>query len=145
MFDVIGAMEGDNLPVSSFVKMPDGAFEAGTSKLEKNDTSEFGPCYSSENCISCNLCSLVCPHAVIRPFLLNEKEQIDAPDVVNSNLIPANIKDRDYMFSIGVSLADCTGCGLCSEVCPGKKGAKAIVMKAKTELSKMKKDEEYKY
>ena len=119
--------------------------EAGTSKLEKRDTADMGPCYNSENCISCNLCSLVCPHAVIRPFLLNEKEQIDAPEVVANNLIPANIKDQDYKFSIGASLEDCTGCGLCSEVCPGKQGAKAIVMKAKDELKRLKKDEEYKY
>ena len=145
LFEVINSMEGDTLPVSSFIKMPDGGFEAGTSKLEKRDTSDLGPCYLSENCIFCNLCSLVCPHAVIRPFLLNEKEQIDAPEVVSNNLIPANIKDQDYKFSIGASLEDCTGCGLCSEVCPGKKGAKAIVMRAKDELKKLKKDEEYKY
>ncbi len=145
MFQVIEAMEGDNLPVSTFIKNPDGAMEAGTSKMEKRDTSDIGPCYDSKNCISCNLCSLVCPHGVIRPFLLNEKEQIDAPEVVSNNLIPANIKDQDYKFSIGASLEDCTGCGLCSEVCPGKQGAKAIVMKAREELKRLKKDEEYKY
>ncbi len=145
LFKVIEAMEGDSLPVSSFIKNPDGAMEAGTSKLEKRDTSDIGPCYDANNCIGCNLCSLVCPHGVIRPFLLNEKEQIDAPDVVTNNLIEANIKDRDYKFTIGASLEDCTGCSLCSEVCPGKQGAKAIVMRAKEELKKLKKDEEYKY
>ena len=145
MFQVIESMEGDNLAVSTFIKNPDGVTEAGTSRYEKRDTSDIGPCYEAENCISCNLCSLVCPHAVIRPFLLNEKEQIDAPDVVSSNLIPANIKDKDYKFSIGADLSNCTGCGLCSEVCPGKKGVKAIVMKAKDELKRLKKDEEYKY
>lgn len=144
-FEVIDSMEGDGLPVSSFVKMPDGTYEAGTSSFDKRDISDTAPCYLSENCISCNLCSLVCPHAVIRPFLLNEKEQIDAPESVSRNLIPANIKDQDYKFTIGVSLPDCTGCGLCSEVCPGKKGAKAIIMKAKNELLEDKKDEEYKY
>ena len=97
------------------------------------------------NCISCNLCSLVCPHGVIRPFLLNEKEQIDAPESVNRNLIPASIKDKDYKFTVGVSLPDCTGCSLCSEVCPGKKGAKALVMKMKDALLEDKKDEEYQY
>ena len=145
MFQVIGAMEGDSLPVSTFIKNPDGSVEAGTSRYEKRDTSDIGPCYDASNCISCNLCSLVCPHAVIRPFLLNEKEQIDAPEVVSNNLIPANIKDQNYKFSIGASLEDCTGCGLCSEVCPGKQGAKAIVMKARDELKRLKKDEEYKY
>ena len=145
VFQIIESMEGDNLPVSTFIKNPDGMMEAGTSKLEKRNIADVGPCYDASNCISCNLCSLVCPHAVIRPFLLNEKEQIDAPEVVTDNLISANIKDKDYKFSIGVSLEDCTGCGLCSEVCPGKQGAKAIVMKAKEELKRLKKDEEYKY
>ena len=144
-FQIIDSMEGDSLPVSTFIKNPDGAMEVATSRLEKRDISDIGPCYLSENCISCNLCSLVCPHAVIRPFLLNEKEVIDAPESVTNNLIDANIKDQNYKFSIGASLEDCTGCGLCSEVCPGKKGAKAIVMKAKDELNKLKKDEEYKY
>ena len=144
-FETIDSMEGDSLPVSSFIKMPDGAFEAGTSKFDKRDSSDIAPSYNSNNCISCNLCSLVCPHGVIRPFLLNEKEQIDAPDAVTRNLIPANIKNQELKFTVGVSLPDCTGCSLCSEVCPGKKGVKALVMKAKEALYEDKKDEEYKY
>lgn len=145
LFEVIDSMEGDSLPVSSFIKMPNGEFEAGTSKLDKRDSSDMAPSYCAENCISCNLCSLVCPHAVVRPFLLDEKEVIDAPEVVSRNLIDANIKDKDYKFTIGVSLEDCTGCGLCSEVCPGKKGAKALVMKMKHELLEDKKDVEANY
>ncbi len=145
LFGVIDSLEGDSLPVSSFVKMPDGSFEVGTSKFDKRDSSDIAPCYNSENCISCNLCSLVCPHAVIRPFLLDENEQLDAPDSVSRNLIPANIKDKDYKFTVGVSLPDCMGCSLCSDICPGKKGAKALVMKAKEELYKDKKVEEYEY
>ena len=145
LFEVIDSMEGDSLPVSSFLKMPNGEFEAGTSKLDKRDSSEMAPCYSSENCIGCNQCALVCPHAVIRPFLLDEKEELDAPESVKRNLSPANIKDKDYKFTIGVSLPDCTGCGLCSEICPGKNGAKAIVMKMKQELRDDNKEEEYKY
>ena len=144
-FETIDSMEGDSLPVSSFIKRPDGSFEAGTSKLDKRDSSDMAPSYNSDNCISCNLCSLVCPHGVIRPFLLNEKEQIDAPESVSRNLIPASIKDKDYKFTVGVSLPDCTGCSLCSEVCPGKKGAKALVMKMKDALLEDKKDEEYQY
>ena len=144
-FEIIDSLEGDNLPVSSFIKMPDGTYEVATARLDKRDVSDTAPCFIPENCISCNLCSLVCPHAVIRPFLLNEKEQIDAPDSVSRNLLNANIKDQDYKFTIGVSLPDCTGCSLCSEICPGKKGAKAIVMKAKEELLKDKKEEEYNY
>ena len=138
-------MEGDTLPVSSFVKMPNGEFEAATSKLDKRDSSDMAPCYNSENCINCNLCSLVCPHGVIRPFLLDEKEQMDAPESVTRHLQDAKIKDQDLKFTIGVSLPDCTGCSLCSEVCPGKQGAKALVMKMKDELLKDKRDEEYKY
>lgn len=144
-FEVIDSLEGDTLPVSSFIKMPDGFVEAGTSKLDKRDSSDVAPCYLSENCISCNLCSLVCPHAVIRPFLLDENEVIDAPEVVSKNLIPANVRDKDYKFTIGVSISDCTGCGLCEEICPGKKGAKAIVMKMKQELIEDKKDIESDY
>lgn len=145
LFEVIDSMEGDSLPVSSFIKMPNGEFEAGTSKLDKRDSSDMAPSYCAENCISCNLCSLVCPHAVVRPFLLDEKEVIDAPEAVTRNLIDANIKDKDYKFTIGVSLEDCTGCGLCAEVCPGKKGAKALVMKMKHELLEDKKDVEANY
>ena len=145
IFEVIDSMEGDSLPVSSFLPMPNGEFEAGTSKLDKRDSSEMAPSYCGENCIQCNQCSLVCPHAVIRPFLLNDKEELDAPDSVKRNLNPANIKDKDYKFTIGVSLPDCTGCGLCESVCPGKSGAKAIVMKMKQELHDDSKDEEYKY
>ena len=145
LFEVIDSMEGDSLPVSSFVKMPNGEFEAGTSKLDKRDSSEMAPCYNSENCINCNLCSLVCPHGVIRPFLLDEKEELDAPESVSRHLVDAKIKDQDLKFTVGVSLPDCTGCGLCSEVCPGKAGAKALVMKMKNELLEDKRDEEYKY
>ena len=145
MYQLIDAMEGDSLPVSSFVKMPDGGVEAGTSQYDKRDCSDVVPSYCAENCISCNLCSLVCPHGVIRPYLLNEKEVIDAPESLNKNLIDANIKDQNYKFTVGVSTPDCTGCGLCSEVCPGKKGAKALVMKMKEELKTTKQDEDYKY
>ena len=144
LFEVIDSMDGDSLPVSSFVKMSNGEFEAGTSKLDKRDSSDIAPDYNASNCIGCNMCSLVCPHAVVRPFLLDEKEVIDAPDSVSRNLIDANIKDKDYKFTVGISLPDCTGCGLCSEVCPGKAGAKALVMKMKTELKK-EREEEYKY
>ena len=145
LFEIIDSMEGDSLPVSSFVSMPDGEFEAGTSRLDKRDSSDSAPCYISENCIHCNMCSLVCPHAVVRPFLLDEKEVIDAPDSVSRHLTDAKIKDQDLKFTIGISLPDCTGCGLCTEVCPGKAGAKALVMKMKNELLADKRDEESKY
>ena len=145
LFEVIDSMEGDSLPVSSFIKMTNGEMEAGTSKLDKRDSSDTAPCYNSENCINCNLCSLVCPHGVVRPFLLDEKEEMDAPESVTRHLVDAKIKDKNLKFTVGVSLPDCTGCGLCSEVCPGKNGSKALVMKMKEELLKDKRDEEYKY
>ena len=144
-FEVIDCLEGDSLPVSTFMKMPGGEWEAGTSKYDKRDSSEIAPCYDSSNCIGCNLCSLVCPHGVIRPFLLDDKEVMDAPESMRDKLINANIKDKDYKMSIGVSLPDCTGCSLCSEVCPGKKGAKALVMKMKEDIVKSHQDEEYNY
>lgn len=133
VFEIINSMEGNNLKVSSFVKQPDGTFPIATTKLEKRNISDMLPCFNSEACISCNLCSLVCPHAVIRPFLLDENEVIDAPDSVQKDLINANIKDQDLKYTIGISPRDCTGCGLCSEVCPGKKGVKAVTMAKKTE------------
>ena len=145
IFEIIGSMEGDTLPVSSFMKNPDGTFEVGTTKQEKRNISDIIPCYNSENCISCNLCSLVCPHAVIRPFLLDEKEVMDAPEGVREQLLPANIKDQDLKFTIGISAADCTGCGLCANICPGKKGAKALTMKIKEELEEEKTKENYTY
>ena len=145
MFEIIDSMEGDSLPVSSFLSMADGSFDAGTSKLDKRDISSTAPCYIAQNCISCNLCSLVCPHAVIRPFLLDEKEQLDAVSSLNDKLIPSNIKDQNLKYTIGISIPDCTGCGLCVDVCPGKKGAKALIMKAKEELLKDKLDDDYKY
>ena len=145
MLEIISSMEGDSLPVSSFIKHPDGTFEPGTTKQEKRNISDMIPCYNSENCISCNLCSLVCPHAVIRPFLLDEKEVMDAPDSVREKLLPANIKDQDLKFTIGISAADCTGCGLCENICPGKKGQKALVMKIKEELDEEKTKEDYTY
>ena len=141
LFEVIDSMEGDSLPVSSFVKMSNGEMDAATSKFDKRNNSEMAPCYDSKNCINCNLCSLVCPHAVVRPFLLDENEVMDAPNSVQEHLSDANIKDHDYKFTIGVSVEDCTGCGLCSEVCPGKNGAKALVMKMKSELEAEKKNE----
>ncbi len=144
-FERMNAMDGNSLPVSSFIKNPDGTFDAGTTKYEKRDISDFVPCYNSENCITCNLCSLVCPHAVIRPFLLDDNEEMDAPENVRKQLINSNIKDSKLKYTIGISLPDCTGCGLCSEVCPGKRGQKALKMVEKKILDPVKEEEKYKY
>lgn len=143
-FERMNSMDGNSLPVSSFMKNPDGTFSPGTTKYEKRDISDFVPCYNSENCITCNLCSLVCPHAVIRPFLLDENEEMDAPESVRKKLINSNIKDSNLKYTIGISIPDCTGCGLCAEVCPGKRGEKALRMIEKKKLDNLEEDS-YKY
>lgn len=135
LFEVIYSMEGDSLPVSSFIKHDKGIYEGGLSKREKRNIAEVVPSYDCNNCISCNLCSLVCPHAVIRPFLLDEKEEIDAPKKVQDSLINANIKDSNLKFTVGVSYKDCTGCSLCTQVCPGKTGKKALSMTLKENIT----------
>ena len=145
IFSIIDGMEGDKLPVSKFINNADGSFDGGTSKLDKRDYSKTVPVFVKENCISCNLCSLVCPHAVVRPFLLNEEEVVDAPESVTEDLLPANIKDHKLSYTIGVSTPDCTGCGMCVDICPGKKGAKALVMKMKEELKNDEQENKYKY
>jgi pyruvate-ferredoxin/flavodoxin oxidoreductase len=134
LFALINTMEGDSLPVSSFLSNPDGSFEGATSKLEKRNISEIAPCFDASKCIGCNLCSLVCPHAVIRPFLLDSKEELDAPDSLKKNLIEANIQGEKLKYTIGVSLEDCTACGLCAGICPGKKGEKALTLVPKDKL-----------
>ena len=119
--DAIRKLKGDNLPVSSFVDKISGIFSGGNTVNEKRDIADRIPCWKSENCIQCNQCAFVCPHAVIRPFLLDKDD-----DTVES--VPS-VFPRGVNYSIGVSYKDCTGCGLCSQVCPGKFGEKAILMK----------------
>ena len=143
MLETISRMEGDNLPVSSFLDMADGTVDAGTSKLEKRSVSDIVPEYDSKNCIQCGLCSLFCPHAVIRPFLLDEAEVMDAPESLKEKLIDANIKDKNYKYTIGISIKDCTGCSICSNICPGKKGEKALTMAEKLKMSGVSEEADY--
>jgi pyruvate-ferredoxin/flavodoxin oxidoreductase len=127
MIDTINKRKGDQLPTSAFLDKPDGTFEAGNTKYEKRAISEKVPTYLKDNCIQCNLCSVVCPHGVIRPFLLDEEEYQKAPDVVKNKCTkPIEPNLKDYYYAIGVSILDCTGCGICVKVCPGKKGVKAL-------------------
>jgi pyruvate-ferredoxin/flavodoxin oxidoreductase len=122
----MNAMKGDNLPVSAFLGREDGTFPAGTSAFEKRGIAVNVPEWQSENCIQCNQCSYVCPHACIRPFLFNEKEAAGMPK--GSTLIKANGKALEGLqYKIQVSVLDCTGCGNCADVCPSK--TKALVMK----------------
>ncbi|MEG1351242.1 MAG: pyruvate:ferredoxin (flavodoxin) oxidoreductase [Bacilli bacterium] len=143
LFEKIDNRKGNDIPVSEFMSMPNGKFIGGTSKLEKRAISEFVPCFNKDNCIMCNLCSIVCPHGVIRPFLLDEEEKNKAPMVVKNKLMDANIKDKDYNYIISPSVKDCTGCNLCVNICPGKKGEKALQMVEINELEDS--EEEVKY
>jgi len=122
----IGRLEGDNLPVSAFVGREDGTFPSGTSKFEKRGVADFVPEWIKENCIQCNQCALVCPHATIRPILLNEEETKNAPEGFET-LKAVGKQLAGYNYRMQVSPLDCMGCSVCVEVCPAK--TKALVMK----------------
>ena len=124
-------LQGDKLPVSTFIDngAGDGTFMAGTTAYEKRGIAVNVPEWLPENCIQCNQCSYVCPHATIRPFLLNEKEAADAPEAFKL-LKTKGIKSEDATdFTIAISPLDCVGCGNCVEVCPAPN--KALIMKPK--------------
>ncbi len=121
----IGAQKGDDLPVSTFNGREDGTFPAGTTAYEKRGVAVNVPEWQSENCIQCNQCSYVCPHAAIRPFLLTEEEVANAPE--GTKTINGLGGTKAYKFKIQVSTLDCTGCGVCVEVCPAK--TKALELK----------------
>ena len=130
VFEMMKRRLGDQLPTSAFEKLPDGTFIGGTSALEKRAISDIVPSWINENCIQCNQCSFVCPHAVIKPFLLNQEEYDKAPDYVKKRCIKPLEKDlADHYYIIGISVKDCTGCGLCMKTCPGKRGEKALIPK----------------
>ena len=114
--------EGNDLPVSAFVDRVDGTFPSGTSKYEKRGIAVNVPHWKIENCIQCNQCSFVCPHAVIRPFLLNEEEQKNAPETFETKKGIGKGADQ-YEYRIQISPLDCTGCGNCAQVCPAKNKA----------------------
>ncbi len=123
----INAQEGNSLPVSAFMPYMDGSTPSGSSAYEKRGVAVSVPVWNPENCIQCNRCSFVCPHAVIRPVALSPEEVANAPEGVQT--IPMIPAVGDYKFTMSVSALDCTGCGSCVNVCPGKKGNKAIEMK----------------
>lgn len=124
--DVMNRQEGDKLPVSAFAGREDGTFPMGTARYEKRGIAVNVPEWQPETCIQCNQCAYVCPHAVIRPFLLNEEEVKNAPEAFVSKKATGRGFDG-LNFRIQVSPLDCTGCGVCANTCPTKQ--KSLVMK----------------
>ena len=118
VFSLLEHGKPNDIKVSHFTGSEDGVTKAGLSKLEKRGLSNITPSYDKEKCIMCNLCSFVCPHAVIRPYLLTKEEYENAPIEVKNDAKEAKIKDHDLMFTVGVSTYDCTGCSLCEGICP---------------------------
>ncbi|RRD93643.1 pyruvate:ferredoxin (flavodoxin) oxidoreductase [Clostridiales bacterium COT073_COT-073] len=122
----VNAQKGDTLPVSVFVGNEDGTFPQGLAAYEKRGIAAFVPEWIPENCIQCNQCAFVCPHASIRPFLVSEEEMKDAPE--NFKVQQAKGKGLEpYQFRMQVDILDCQGCGNCADICPSKE--KSLVMK----------------
>lgn len=132
----INAQQGNTLPVSAFVDNADGTLPQGSAAYEKRGIAVDVPTWNPENCIQCNFCAYVCPHAVIRPAALTAEEAAKAPEGMKKTAMTGL---NDMEFAITVSVLDCTGCGSCANVCPGKKGNKALVMQPlETQLSEQK-------
>ncbi|MDH8701295.1 pyruvate-ferredoxin/flavodoxin oxidoreductase [Dysgonomonadaceae bacterium PH5-43] len=122
----INAQKGDRLPVSSFTGREDGTWDQGTAAYEKRGVASHVPVWIPENCIQCNQCAYVCPHAAIRPFVLDEEEQAKAPGM---EMLKATGKQFAGMtFRMQVDVLDCLGCGNCPDICPGNKNGKALKM-----------------
>ena len=116
-------LTGDNVPVSKFLETANGMIPAGTAAFEKRGIATDIPVWTKENCIQCNWCSYVCPHGVIRPFVLNEDEAREVPD---GDFVPMK-GNKGKFFTIGITALDCTGCGSCASVCPARKKALQLV------------------
>jgi pyruvate-ferredoxin/flavodoxin oxidoreductase len=124
----INAQNGDLLPVSAFKDNADGTWVPGTAAYEKRGVATFIPVWDSENCIQCNICAYVCPHAAIRPFLMNEDEAAKSPFNEKDQLPAVGKTLAGLKFAQVVDVLDCLGCANCVDVCPGKKGNKALSM-----------------
>ncbi len=124
VYDMMTKRLGNKLTTADMLPYKDGSFIPGTASLEKRAISDIVPKWILDNCIECNQCSFVCPHGVIRPFLLSKEEYEKAPDYVKR--ICKEAIGSDYYYALGISAKDCTGCGVCIKTCPGKKGDKAL-------------------
>ena len=122
----INAQNGDLLPVSAFKVSADGTWQQGTAAYEKRGVAAFVPTWNSENCIQCNKCSFVCPHASIRPFVLDDEELKGLDAATLEIKAPATLKGMHFRMQVDVM--DCLGCGNCVDVCPGMRGNKALTM-----------------
>lgn len=121
----VNSRKGDKLPVSAFCDYVDGSVPLGSSAYEKRGIATRVPEWNPENCIQCNFCSYVCPHAVIRPAVMDKQEVQNAPEGME---YVDMVGVKNLSFAVTVSVLDCTGCGNCAQVCPGKRGQKALTM-----------------
>lgn len=134
-------LEGDNLPVSAFKYMEDGTFPMGTTAYEKRGIAVLVPQWQTDKCIQCNQCSFVCPHAVIRPFLLDEEEVKNKPETFETKkAVGKGLEGLEYR--IQVSPLDCTGCGNCADICPAP-GKALVMVKAEEEIERQVDNWEY--
>ncbi|MDR0325237.1 MAG: pyruvate:ferredoxin (flavodoxin) oxidoreductase, partial [Oscillospiraceae bacterium] len=124
----VSGQRGDALPVSTFTGVENGTFPQGSAAYEKRGIAVDVPEWIPDNCIQCNQCSYVCPHAVIRPFVLDGKEAAGAPGNLKKTKMTGKGLEA-YEYSVTLSPLDCSGCGICANICPGKKGEKALAMK----------------
>ncbi|MGL4677584.1 MAG: pyruvate:ferredoxin (flavodoxin) oxidoreductase [Brevinema sp.] len=123
----INQLEGEGLPVSTFAgEFVDGTMTSGSTRYEKRFISDIVPEWIEDNCIQCNQCAFVCPHAVIRPFLINQEESASMPEMATLQATGT----EGLQYRIAVSVADCTGCSACVDICPGKGGKKALSMES---------------
>lgn len=133
VFEHINHLKGNELTVKDFEKYEDGTFELNTTKLEKRNIAQNLPRWIKENCIQCNQCSFVCPHGVITPKLMTDEEIKKNKNVI---VMPC-IGNDEYKYALEISYENCTGCGVCANTCPGKLGAKALIMEKENEVERV--------